>query len=623
MKPLFPLLLTAALSAAIASATPPTLAEQIDDLATQKKVTQTRTNLIRQAEKDAAKPVIRRPMSLADILADPQATTKYNEKPAHQKHLTEEEWQRFALSLGDTNINGQLATRLPRMAAAYRFTNDRKILDAILAQLTETATWQPLERPGAVSTRANISPAPWLGSGWGVRAIADTLEILPPESIPASLKTSLDSLLESEIRDVRTAWKQNRLWYTREASAFSNQWIVPTEGLIRASLRLGKEKHADDYEFGIKNLLLSLDMQGNNGEFAEGFSYASLTLNSLLSVADAAARSGDRRLLDHPFFKHFPTWYVHHLQPGPEMINAFDSKGIELDRVLLARLVSITGSPEAWWAAKSRFKGHFGSSLSGLLGQNASFSVTPKEPPLFAKYDVAARINWRDSWDDGTAAGFWMRGGHESDSHDHMDRGHVSFSIGKRKLLIEAGLYSYGVPQHPTHYKSVAGHNVLQIGSQEPAKLNAAALKTAGQILSPAHRSAPITVERMDETGGVASVDMSGCYTQAGRWVRKVTWNRKGVEVLDEVELKSPETITFRWHLATPADTPADIRGHQVTSGDTVVSLQPSEPVDLSVVPMPHYESSTKNEAHHSCVVVRSSSKVTTFTLTSKIRFKD
>lgn len=608
---------------AFAGDVPAKLAERVDVTGARKDIRQTRERFIKEALQDSEKPLIRRSMTLADLLADPQVSTKYDEKPAHQNHLNDEEWERFALSLGDANANGTLAIRLPRMAAVYRFTGDEKLLAETLAQLKEMAGWAPLERPGAVSTKANVSPAPWLGSGWGVRAVTETLSILPKDKVPSDLRAALVSLLESEIRDVRTAWKEKRLWYTKEESAYSNQWMVPMEGLLRASVFLGKEKHADDYEFAVKSLLRSLDMQGKEGEFAEGFSYAALTMSSVLSSADAAASTGDRRLADHPYLRKFPVWYANHLQPGGGMINAFDSKSEELDPHLLSRLVVVTGSPEARWMADRMFKGRYGHTLNGLVAQWASNGIEPREPALWANYEMAPRINWRENWDDETSAGFWMRGGHESDSHDHMDRGHVSFSIGRKKLLIEAGLLSYGVPQHPTHYKSVAGHNVLQVGPAKPEELKSGVLKKSGQILNPSHRSAPITVKRMDENGGEASVDASGCYDATKKWVRDVSWDKNGVDERDEVELKKADTVTFRWHLGVPADSPAQISGGEVKAGGIRVSLDSPEPIDISVEPMPGYDSDLKNETMHACVVVRSKSPVEKFSLRTKVRLAE
>lgn len=574
--------------------------------------------LVARSLKEVEKPIITRPASVAELLEKYRWSMKYTEKPAHQSKLTDEEWERFALSLSDANINGNIAERLPRFAMAYLSTKDERFAGFVRAQLSEMARWKPLERPGTTSTRSNFQYAPWLGTGWAIRGITETLSIMPPEAIQSDLRDKLTANLSEEISGIRQAWQERKLWYTRESSAYSNQWIVPNEGLVLASIFVGLDKHREDFTAGVDNLVKSLDAQGRNGEFAEGMSYAALAMNSLLPAAEAAARNGDRRLVDHPYLKKFPIWYVHHLQPGGQVINAFDSKAEDLDPTLLSRFVSAVKSPEALWAIQRGGKPDFGTKLPGLIAiGNADYPA--KEPPLFGQYDIAARINWRDSWDDKTASGFWTRGGHATDAHDHQDRGHISFTIGTRPVLIEAGLVSYGIPEHPTHYRSVAGHNVLQIGNAQPSGLTPSVLKEAGQILNPAHRSAPITVTRMDALGGEASVDASGCYDKAERWVRHVTWDKSGVSVRDEVVLKTPDIITFRWHLGAPAESPATRGDGKIAIDGIGVAYEADSPVTASVEPMPGYDPAKNGASDHACVVLRSAGPVKSLVLRSRI----
>ncbi|RYD38732.1 MAG: heparinase [Verrucomicrobiaceae bacterium] len=578
-----------------------------------------RDRLVALSAKEAARPIIVRPPTLAVLLDKYPESMKYKTKPAHQAKLTDEEWERFALSLSDANLNGTLSERLPRMAAAYSFGGDERILSHLVEQLTEMASWKPLERPGTTSTKRNLPYAPWLGTGWAVRAITGTLDILPPEAVPAGLGETLAGNMEEEIRGIRAAWKEQKLWYTRESSCYSNQWVVPNEALVLASIFTGLDKHREDYEAGVTNLLKSLDAQGGKGEFTEGGSYAALTMNSLLSAAEAAAAQGDRRLIDHPYLKKFPVWYIHHVQPGGRILNAFDSKVENLDPNLLSRFVSAVRSPEALWMIRRDRKLGYGNKLAGLSAR-AVADLSPQEPPLFAVYDIAARVNWRSSWDDRTASGFWMRGGHATDSHDHQDRGHVSFSIGDREILIEAGLASYGIPENPTHYRSVAGHNVLQVGNAAPGDLKGDVMRASGQILDVAHRSAPITVERMDASGGSVSVDASGCYAATEKWVRQATWDSEGVAVKDEVILRKADHVTFRWHLAAPADALPIMEDGSIRIGGIGVSYGADAPVTATVEAMPGFDPRLDKAAGHACVVIRSKEPVKSMTITSRIR---
>lgn len=611
--------LTAALLFQTVSAETIGVRDDVLAVANRVDLTEARRHFLNAALNDTKKPVIKRPMTLAELLEKYPETMKYKTKPAHQAKLTEEEWERFALSLSDANLNGILSERLPRFAAAYVFSKDERLADAIRAQLAEMATWKPLERPGTSSTKSNLSYAPWLGTGWAIRAITETQDILPEDTIPKELRATLNANLEVEIAGIQQAFHQKKLWNTQERNAYSNQWVVPNEGLVLASIFIGLDKHRADYETGISRLLQSLDSQGAHGEFAEGGSYAALTMNSLLSAAEAAAHQGDRRLIDHPYLKKFPIWYAHHLQPGGRILNAFDSKVEDLDPALLSRFVSAVKSPEALWVIQRHGKENFGNKLPGLIART-KVDYAAKEPPLYGVYDFAARINWRESWNDDTAAGFWMRGGHSTDAHDHQDRGHLNFSIGKRQVLIEAGLSSYGIPEQPTHYRSVAGHNVLQIGDAAPSELNPEALQKAGQILDLSHRPAPITVERIDANGGAASVDASKCYEQANRWVRHVTWDQAGVTVRDEVELKSPDIVTFRWHLAAAPDAAKTTGDGKITIDGLEVNYDGDSPVTATVETMPAFDNEERKVFDHACVVLRSAKPVKSLVLNSRIK---
>jgi len=611
--------LLAALSFQAVSAESSGMRETVLGLTQREDIARYRNDLVGSALKDAGKPIIKRPATLAELLEKYPESMKYQTKPAHQAKLTEEEWERFALSLSDANLNGTLSERLPRIAAVYVFSKDERLAAYLRSQLEEMATWKPLERPGTSSTKNNLSYAPWLGTGWAIRAITETLDILPDGTLPDELRSKLNAILETEITGIRQAFREKKLWNTQEKNAYSNQWVVPNEGLVLASISIGLEKHREDYEAGVTHLLKSLNAQGAHGEFAEGGSYAALTMNSLLSAAEAAAHQGDRRLIDHPYLKKFPIWYVHHLQPGGRILNAFDSKVEELDPALLSRFVTAVKSPEALWAIQRDRKDGFGSKLAGLIARTDA-DYQAQEPPLFGTYDFAARINWRSSWDDDTATGFWMRGGHATDAHDHQDRGHINFSIGQRQVLLEAGIASYGIPEHPTHYKSVAGHNVLQIGNAKPAELKGDVLQKAGQILDPGHRSAPITVERMDANGGSASVDASRCYEQAKRWVRHVTWDKTSVTVRDEVELKSPDYVTFRWHLAAAPDATATTTAGSIQIAGIDVGYDADSPVAATVETMPGFDSELKKIVDHACVVIRSEKPVQSLVLNSRIK---
>ncbi|MBM3477414.1 MAG: heparinase, partial [Armatimonadetes bacterium] len=327
----------------------------------------------------------------------------------------------------------------------------------------------------------------------------------------------------------------------------TNQWVLPTEGLVRACLVLGKDQYPTEYEMGVANLLRALDVQGQAGEFNEGIGYAMFTVGSMVAAAHAMAVQGDTRALDHPFLRAFPTWAVEHLQPGRYRINCFDAGGAKTGRNdggtrgLLATLAVFANSPVANWALNAQYDGPTGD-LIGLLARTVPPST--ETPPLFAFFDgPARRVNWRSGWAD-DATGVWVRGGHPLDSHDHFDRGHVNYIARGKPLLIEAGTPGYDNPSIGTLYDSVVGHNVLDIEGLEPRRA-----------------PAPISLARLDDDGGDLTVDVTACYPGLQQWQRQVSWDQSQLVVTDQVATspEKPAIMTIRWHLGS--DQPATITG--------------------------------------------------------------
>jgi len=433
----------------------------------------------------------------------------------------------------------------------------------------------------------------------GIRAIADTLELMPDGSLEPDLIAGLEELLRAEIETISEDWELERGWFRRGSGRpQTNQWVLPTEGLVRACLVLGNKHFPVEYELGVTNLLRALDIQGSKGEFNEGISYALMTVDSMLSAARAMAVLGDTRAIEHPFLKGFPNWAVQHLQPGRMRINAFDSGRARTARSdgsmrgLLSSLAVFTDNPAARWALEHVYDGP-AQTLVGLLARTVP--VPDKAPPLYAFYDgPARRVNWRDSWAD-NATGVWVRGGHSLDAHDHYDRGHVNYIVGGQPLLIESGTPSYDNPNIHILYSTVIGHNVLDVEGIEPKKA-----------------IAPITVSRLNRTGGDITVEPTACYPGLESWERRVTWDTLELRIEDRVITGGDESaMTFRWHIGT-------YREVVVTGeGDTwnaewpygVIELHSSIPIEVTVEMLPDNTVALGRRSHgdylHPCVTVR------------------
>ncbi len=237
-------------------------------------------------------------------------------------------------------------------------------------------------------------------------------------------------------------------------------------------------------------------------------------------------------------------------------------------------------------------------------------------------------MNWRDSWED-DATGVWVRGGHQLDQHDHQDRGHVNFICRGQPILIEAGTPDYSNPRIMTHYTSNVGHNVLQIGAQMPTPPFPPADYVCLAGWQKPHTVAPLTVRRLDQSGGEVSVDVSAGYQETETWAREVTWTGSELTVRDIVKLGPgvSDIIVFRWHLGVWEPISITARGHRhrVEWAEAVITFEATAPLQVSQDVLPDATlggdrpKDEQGDPLHTCVVVRSRGEVGKLSLTTKV----
>ena len=605
-------------------------AEMLDAMKQDPQQQEACESVIKLAQEVVKRPIARRVYSYEDV-------GKYRTwLDGRAKPLEPEIQETFALAMSDFGTSGIIAQEMPILASAYRLTGDQAFKQRLLEQLSEVATWSPLQRPGWTCYHPGHRLPPdgkdgnWLATGQGIRAIADTLDILPTDTVDPELQAQLERLLADEMTSIVDDWHTKRPWFVRSDNPITNQWVLPTEGLVRACLVLGTENHSDAYELGVQNLLKSLSAHGPAGEFEEGFSYATFTVTSMLNAAHAMAVEGDHRALDHPFLQNFPLWIVHHLQPGEMVINCFDAGGAARGggkglKSLLSLLAVCTDSPVASWALENLLDG-YSNDIAGFAARSLPPAGDEFTPALFASYEHATRVNWRDSWDN-DATGVWVRGGHKLDQHDHQDRGHVNLTAKGEPVLIEAGTPSYDNLLMPSHYASGAGHNVLQIGNLHPEAPERPGAFALPQGWQKPRGVAPITVHKLDEYGGDISIDGTSSYDGLQRWRRNVTWTSARLSVTDHVVLgdAKEDIILFRWHLGTSQEvTITDEDGRfQASWGNVTITLEGSELILVSQEKMPDHTLDMREHDHlHTCLVVCSAKKVNVLNLRTQIRIQ-
>lgn len=529
---------------------PGTFAAQVDNLknldGSQAEQLQ---RILTDAEQTAAEPLVARVYSLADMgkVTDGKRYPNTRSKAeANRGKLSDELAEQFALASSDMVTASDALNQLPFLAAIYRLNQSPAILKHLTSQLEEIITWTPFQRPGWSLPHRKGTPLPeggdgvWLATGTLIQALAITLDILPENSISVDLREKILQSLEREMKLIESDWKTARSWFVQQSKAESNQWIVPSSGLVIAACVLGRDKFPDAYALGVRNLAMSLKMCGQDGSMSEGHTYAFSWSSISLMLSDRFMRmSGDNQFSEHPFFKKFPAWMAAYFQPGGYVVNSFDGYGTarlqgvtDVDSELNS-FAAISEEPGLCWlvqnVAGGPTKDLFGLLTLALLNHNL------RPPPLFGLFERSHAFFWRSSWDFG-ASGLWMRGGDKMDFHDHADRGHLNLILHGKAILIEAGTPGYSNPKKASDYDSIVGHNVLQVGD----------------IPSSVKAVAPISVDSVDSEGGTVRVAAGQSYPQLSFWNRSVNWTANEAKIVDEVKVsESKQKLLLRWHLGT------------------------------------------------------------------------
>jgi len=618
-------------SAGEALAPAPSWAELLDRAKSNRHLDPARQDLVEYARTVLATPIVRRAKKIGDI--DQQRRPL----DSRVQNLEAKNRETFALAMNSCQTAYAMEGQLPLLAAAYRLTGDIAFRDRVAAQLEEMSTWSPIQLPGWTlhSPGKRLPPdgndGAWLATGNGLRGIYFCLRLMPEGSLDQALIAKVHALVEKEIAGIVDDWKTKRTWFARSHNPISNQWMLPTEGLIEACLLLGLDKYRDAYEFGVTNFLEALNAHGPNGEFEEGFAYASMTLKSMFHAAQAMAAAGDRRAIDHPYLRKFPAWYIHNLQPGDTAINCFDGAhafGATKRMVsLLSLMVVCVNSPEAIWALRNLTDGP-SDNLPGLLARTRLRTEKGEAPALFAYYERATRVNWRSRWRD-DAVGVWVRGGHKLDQHDHQDRRHVNLIWHGRPILIEADTCAYGHPLINVDYKSGVGHNVLQLGTNYPADPMHAGKDCPLPGWQKRGAIAPITVQQLDAKGGDVTVSCQSGYANLARWDRRVQWRTDWLAVNDNVALVDGKTdfILFRWHLGTtyPVKIAERKNRWEVAWPAAKLTLKADAPIAAKQVRLPDHtleghSGSENSDNTHTCIVVQTREPRATLMLDTEVR---
>ncbi len=184
---------------------------------------------------------------------------------------------------------------------------------------------------------------------------------------------------------------------------------------------------------------------------------------------------------------------------------------------------------------------------------------------MFPYCEVATlRSGW--SKDDTFVA---VKGGDNSFNHNHLDLGTFVLDMLGERFACELGADNYSMSGYLGNRRgdylrsSTPGQNTLTIGDAN----------------QPLDARAVIAVLNLDEKS--AKVDLTGAYPNAHSITRKITVRKSVVGIVDQVELKSSESIV--WHMHTPAS--VEVQGNHLflKIGDKEIEMVVRSPKNATI----------------------------------------
>ena len=468
--------------------------------------------------------------------------------------------EQFALAMYDCTQTDWLRSDGVLLAVAASYTKNPDYTKKAIEILEAVSNYRPFQRPGWTLSNPKLSmptggDGVWLATSWGINGVVEMLDILG-DDVPVVLRTKLKQRLREEVNLIVESWSTARPWYVKSRAFASNQWSEPAAAAIKASLFLGDESLRPSYNFGVDALAATLRSSGSDGAFLEGFTYAQMSVGTLLETVADMKRNGDIRCSDMQFAKESWRWFVAMPIAGRYLVNCSDSKMSELPewavRSPISSLVEaalVADSAAALATVKYIFP-EGDASISGIRYAAATIGTAAAPQPsidCFNYFPSQQLVVWRSSWAPPTipngGLAVWVKGGSlKATNHGHRDQGQVSVYWNGVPILIDCGTPDYADPRIDTMFANAAGHGIMQVGELSPRNIAV---------------DAPIDVKRLDSDGGSVAVDTRTAYKGVEACTRTVDWNKRGtVQIADQVRFESPIsplTEVFRYHTGSQA----------------------------------------------------------------------
>ncbi|MFA5689801.1 MAG: hypothetical protein WC959_11780 [Kiritimatiellales bacterium] len=366
--------------------------------------TQKLNALINKAALLAQEPVWARSGDIEEMTGGPKVKNGVNVKfyDLSSKYYTvvdrigEECAVMYGLACNDIGISDFILNELPYMAAAYRLSPAPELKSRITNQLRELTEWIPFQRQGWILPHlpaghpwlsTNVNDGIYLATANLIQAIVLSLDILPADFFAGDevLRTDLLNRIRTEVELTHHDWVNAIPDFVQKPLYQSNKWIVPLSGMMIGAAYLGDMQAV--YEYGVEQLLPSIDTIGADGSMSEGFGYGlSRSTSSLLLCKRMMEMNGDNRFSNSGNLINIAKWAVLGFQPGGNVVNAFDwysgqrLYGITSVHETITQLAAITSDDIYFWILKNMYTDPsptlFGMlSLSGISTAAAAMRV--------------------------------------------------------------------------------------------------------------------------------------------------------------------------------------------------------------------------------------------------------
>ncbi|MCC7494298.1 MAG: heparinase II/III family protein [Fimbriimonadaceae bacterium] len=360
----------------------------------------------------------------------------------------------------------------------------------------------------------------------------------------------------------------------------SNWCAVLQSGLGFAALYLNEPAWRQRATVAITGVL---DLLAPEGAGLEGCSYWVYCARSCHDFAVALAGTGDRHLLDHPFWSRAIEFALHLTTPGVRGWANFGDcgyPGVGGSHLFYA-IAALTGDGRAQW---------LGDQVSGGAGGWADFlfydptvvASAPSEQPGSRLFSSVHLASLRSGWEP-EAVQLVLKGGSNAWSHCHLDLNSFILTAGGERLAVDPGPWPY-TDDYWTSVEppqSTAWHNTLTVDGgdqrQPPRYRLSTDLAAGGEAwcaLDHWHQAGGLTVVRGDASSAYADT-----LDRFHRWV--VHLAPATFLIFDDVRVREARTqrhLQWLLHTLLPQERTADgllVRGQQAALHLSLLAPQP------------------------------------------------